>query len=126
MIECFRCDTIANEILMYFRAAKKTKLVQHLYDPIGSDKEGNELSLIDVIPSDELVLEEVEDRLEKQKLYEKLSYLTPREKLILRLRYGLSDGIRYTQREIAKHLGISRSYVSRIEMGKTQCANLLF
>ncbi|HHY20100.1 MAG TPA: RNA polymerase sporulation sigma factor SigK [Firmicutes bacterium] len=119
-----RC--IENEILMYFRAAKKTKLVQHLYDPIGSDKEGNELSLIDVIPSDELVLEEVEDRLEKQKLYEKLSYLTPREKLILRLRYGLSDGIRYTQREIAKHLGISRSYVSRIEMERTQCANLLF
>lgn len=109
-----RC--IENEVLMHFRAAKKTKLEQHLYDPIGSDKEGNELSLMDIIPSDELVLEEVEDRLEKQKLYEKLTYLTPREKLILRLRYGLNDGMRYTQREIARYLGISRSYVSRIEM----------
>lgn len=101
---------------MHFRTAKKTRLEQHLYDPIGSDKEGNELSLMDVIPSDELVLEEVEDRMEKQKLYEKLAYLTQREKLILRLRYGLADGVRYTQREIARHLGISRSYVSRIEM----------
>ncbi len=109
-----RC--IENEVLMHFRAAKKTKQEQHLYDPIGSDKEGNELSLMDIIPSDELVLEEVEDRLEKQKLYEKLTYLTPREKLILRLRYGLNDGMRYTQREIARYLGISRSYVSRIEM----------
>ncbi len=117
-----RC--IENEVLMHFRAAKKTKLEQHLYDPIGSDKEGNELSLMDIIPSDELVLEEVEDRLEKQKLYEKLTYLTPREKLILRLRYGLNDGMRYTQREIARYLGISRSYVSRIEMISLQNTKL--
>jgi RNA polymerase sporulation-specific sigma factor len=118
-----RC--IENEILMHFRAAKKTKLEQHLYDPIGSDKEGNELSLIDVLPSDIMVLEEVEDRLERQKLYEKLAFLTPREKLILRLRYGLADGIRYTQREIARGLGISRSYVSRIEMDRKQNAKLI-
>ena len=70
---------------------------------------------MDVIPADELVLDEVEDRMEKQKLYEKLAYLTPREKLILKLRYGLVDGVRHTQREIARLLGISRSYVSRIE-----------
>ncbi|HOA90769.1 MAG TPA: RNA polymerase sporulation sigma factor SigK [Bacillota bacterium] len=108
-----RC--IENEILMHFRSAKKTRLEQHLYDPIGADKEGNELSLMDVIPADELVLDEVEDRMEKQKLYEKLAYLTPREKLILKLRYGLVDGVRHTQREIARLLGISRSYVSRIE-----------
>lgn len=118
-----RC--IENEILMHFRAAKKTKLEQHLYDPIGSDKEGNELSLIDVLPSDIMVLEEVEDRLERQKLYEKLAFLTPREKLILRLRYGLADGIRYTQREIARGLGISRSYVSRIEMDRKQNTKLI-
>lgn len=105
---------------MHFRAQKKTRLEQHLYEPIGSDKEGNELSLMDVIPADELVLDEVEERMEKQKLYEKMNYLTQREKLILRLRYGLSDGIRYTQREIAKHLGISRSYVSRIEIDGVQ------
>ena len=110
---------------MHFRAAKKTKLEQHLYDPIGSDKEGNELSLIDVLPSDIMVLEEVEDRLERQKLYEKLAFLTPREKLILRLRYGLADGIRYTQREIARGLGISRSYVSRIEMDRKQNTKLI-
>lgn len=115
-----RC--IENEVLMHFRSIKKTRFEHHLYDPIGSDKEGNELSLMDVIPSDELVLEEVEDRMEKQKLYEKLAYLNQRENLILKLRYGLTDGVRHTQREIAKYLGISRSYVSRIEKNRFQTA----
>lgn len=110
-----RC--IENEILMSIRAEKKTKTEVSLQDPIGVDKEGNEISLIDILgtESDE-VSDEVEMRMQIKKLYNKInSVLKSREKLIIELRYGLNNGSSKTQREIAKILGISRSYVSRIE-----------
>ncbi|WP_055071037.1 RNA polymerase sporulation sigma factor SigK [Clostridium massiliamazoniense] len=110
-----RC--IENEILMLFRNNKKIKGEVYLQDPIGVDKEGNEICLIDVLSSEEdSVVEEVENNLQVKALYSKMNNaLTKREKEILEMRYGLVDGEVKTQREIALILGISRSYVSRIE-----------
>jgi RNA polymerase sporulation-specific sigma factor len=110
-----RC--IENEILMLIRNNKKTKGDVYLQDPIGTDKEGNEISLMDVLSGDEdSIFEIVENRIQIQKLYDKINFnLTDREKTIIQMRYGLLDGNTRTQREIALILGISRSYVSRIE-----------
>lgn len=110
-----RC--IENEILMLFRNNKKQKSETFLQDPIGVDKEGNEICLIDVLSSDkDSVMEKVEINLQIKALYTKISsVLSDREAEILKMRYGLLDGRCKTQREIAAYLGISRSYVSRIE-----------
>lgn len=107
---------IENEILMFLRASKKTKGEVSLYVPIGIDKEGNEITLMDVLGTDpETVSEKVESFFEEQRLLEKVRKLSKRERKVLELRYGLFSGLRRTQREIARMLGISRSYVSRIE-----------
>ena len=110
-----RC--IENEILMLFRNNKKQKSEVYLQDPIDVDKEGNEFCLIDILSSEkDCVLENVERNLQVKALYRKLGEsLTKRESSILIMRYGLIDGKCKTQREIAVNLGISRSYVSRIE-----------
>ena len=117
MAKCFRYVSIANEVLMVMRAGKKTQNEVSLQEPIGVDKEGNEIALIDIMSNDgESVLEEVELKMQVKKLYNKMkSVLKNREKLVLQLRYGLLNGNVKTQREIAQMLGISRSYVSRIE-----------
>ena len=100
-----RC--IENELLMHFRGKKKSSKEVSLYEPIGTDREGNEIQLFDVIEMGE------EDVI---RLYQKVeSELSARERIVLKLRYGLYNEEEYTQREIAKMLGISRSYVSRIE-----------
>ena len=108
---------IENEILMNIRTNKKNKVQVSLQDPIGTDKEGNEISLIDVLGTDiDHILDQVELKVQISKLYEKLeSILTPREREIVQLRYGLTPYGYKTQREIAQKLDISRSYVSRIE-----------
>jgi len=110
-----RC--IENEILMTIRSDRKAKSEISLQDPIGVDKEGNEISLLDVLGTDpNSVIDEVELKLEIRKLYKKMqSVLKKREKMVLEMRYGLINGKNKTQREIAQMLGISRSYVSRIE-----------
>lgn len=110
-----RC--IENEILMLFRNNKKQKSEVYLQDPIGVDKEGNEFCLMDILSSEkDCVLDKVESNLQVRALYKKLGEsLTSRESSILIMRYGLIDGKCKTQREIASNLGISRSYVSRIE-----------
>lgn len=109
-----RC--IENEILMHLRSTKKQKVEVSLYDPIGVDKEGNEISLIDVLGTDQdIVADQVENLFEQKRVMEKIVILTSRERKVLELRYGLFNTLRKTQREIAKKLGISRSYVSRIE-----------
>lgn len=109
-----RC--IENEILMHLRATKKQKVEVSLYDPIGVDKEGNEISLIDVLGTEQdIVADSVENLFEQKRVMEKIIVLTSRERKVLELRYGLFNKLRKTQREIAKKLGISRSYVSRIE-----------
>lgn len=110
-----RC--IENEILMSLRSTKKFKNEVFLQEPIGIDKEGNEISLIDILGSDtDAVLDEIANKFEKKRMIEKIkNSLKGREKKVLELRFGLSNGIEKTQREVAKMLGISRSYVSRIE-----------
>ena len=110
-----RC--IENEILMQIRSTKKIQSEVSLHDPIGVDREGNEITLIDVIGNEtESVIDEVELKLQVKRLYNKMkSVLKKREKTVLELRYGLLNGTSKTQREIAGMLGISRSYVSRIE-----------
>ena len=110
-----RC--IDNELLMLLRAKKKTSREISLYEPIGTDREGNEVNLLDVIEQEQTdVVDrmEVEDRLARLKglISERL---TGREREIITLRYGLCGGREITQREIGHRLGISRSYVSRIE-----------
>ena len=109
-----RC--IDNEILMYFRAAKKTAQDVYISDPIDTDKDGNTLTLIDVITDNTDIVEDLDIKLKLQKLQEYLKdTLTPRELTIIRLRYGLGGKKELPQREVAKKLKISRSYVSRIE-----------
>ena len=110
-----RC--IDNEILMYFRGRKKTKGDVSLYEPIGVDKEGNQIHLVDVLDvEDEDVIDKIIKETQLKKVADSIDYvLSDRELLIIKLRYGLGDSRCYTQKEIAKDLGISRSYVSRIE-----------
>ena len=110
-----RC--IENEVLMYLRGKKKSSKEVSLYEPIGTDREGNEIQLFDVIEMNEV---DVYRRLERKedviRLYQQVeSVLSQRERMVLKLRYGLYNEEEYTQREIAAMLGISRSYVSRIE-----------
>ncbi len=109
-----RC--IENEILMHLRALKKTKKDVSLHDPIGQDKEGNEISLIDVLKSDsEDVIDTIQLNMELEKVKEYIRVLDGREREVIIGRFGLDLQREKTQREIAKELGISRSYVSRIE-----------
>lgn len=110
-----RC--IENEILMMLRSRKKSSREISLYEPIGTDREGNEIQLFDVMETtDEDIHEKINLKDDVLTLYEKVeSELSDRERLVLKMRYGLYNEEEYTQREIAKRLGISRSYVSRIE-----------
>ena len=110
-----RC--IENEILMLLRNNKKTKGDISLQDTIGTDNDGNEISLIDVLSSDEdFIIDIVERKIQLKQIYNKINIgLNDRKKAVIQIRYGLLDGNPRTQREIALILGISRSYVSRIE-----------
>ena len=109
-----RC--IENEILMTIRADKKIRGEISLQDPIGVDKEGNEISLLDVLGSEtDSVLDEVDLKLQIRKLYDKMQSVLKQEKMVLEMRYGLINGKNKTQREIAQILGISRSYVSGLK-----------
>lgn len=110
-----RC--IENEILMLLRAGKKHKNNLSLSDPVGVDKDGNELTLIDLLAEKEdNVFAQVEKSIQREKFVGMLKkILTEREFTILSLRYGLEDGVAYPQREVAKKLKISRSYISRLE-----------
>ena len=116
-LAAYASKCVENEILMYLRAKKKTNKEISLYEPIGTDREGNEIKLYDIIETDEAdVPEKIHLKENIQKLYEKVeTELSQREKLVLKMRYGLYNGEEYTQREIARQLGISRSYVSRME-----------
>lgn len=110
-----RC--IDNELLMKLRAKKKTSKEVSLYEPIGTDKEGNEINLLDIIEQEQI---DIVDRMELETNLGRLAEvmertLSDREKEIILMRYGLLTGEEITQREIGALLGISRSYVSRIE-----------
>ena len=110
-----RC--IENEILMLLRTKKKHSKEVSLYEPIGTDRDGNEIQLFDIIEADDADAQtKITLKDDIRLLYEKLeSELSPRERLVLKMRYVLYNQEEYTQREIADQLGISRSYVSRIE-----------
>lgn len=109
-----RC--IENEILMFLRSTKKSRKDVSLQDPIGQDKEGNEISLFDILEAEnEDIIEYIQLNLEVAKINKYLSTLDDREKLVLISRYGLGNAEEHTQKEIAQELNISRSYVSRIE-----------
>ena len=109
-----RC--IENEILMHLRSRKKSNRDVSMDESIGTDKEGNDLTLRDVLGTESDALEQyVGERLEQQRLRSLLHVLDKREQKVVCLRYGLIDGIEWTQNQIAEQMGISRSYVSRIE-----------
>lgn len=107
---------------MYLRVRKKISRESSYYEPIGTDKEGNEIRLLDIMESqDPEALDVIELKDDTRKIYTLLDrVLTPRERQVLIMRYGLYQGKEYTQREIAEELGISRSYISRIEKNALQ------
>ena len=110
-----RC--IDNELLMMLRSKKKTSREISLYEPIGNDSEGNETNQLDILESNEKdIYEQISLKEDTQNLYKYFTkVLTPREQTIIKLRYGLFGAPETTQKDIASALGISRSYVSRIE-----------
>jgi RNA polymerase sporulation-specific sigma factor len=110
-----RC--IDNELLMMLRSGKRQAKEVYLYEPIGSDKEGHEINLLDIIESSESdIIEDIELQGNVKRLYELVNkVLNKRERQIIEMRYGLNSQEEITQREIASKIGISRSYVSRIE-----------
>lgn len=109
-----RC--IENEVLMHFRNIRKTSQDLYMSDPIDMDKDGNPLTLIDIVSDGTDMAEDLELKLKSETLFSLIQSLNdPREKEIIILRYGLNNKKPLTQREVAEHLHISRSYVSRIE-----------
>lgn len=109
-----RC--ISNEILMFLRKNKRKKSEVSLEEALNYDSEGNELHLEDVLGTDaELVPNEYEKKVDKELLSKEIEALSPRDKEIMTLRYGLNNTLEYTQKEVAEMLGISQSYISRIE-----------
>lgn len=120
-----RC--IENEILMYMRSRRKHAKEVSLYEPIGADKEGNEISLLDIMESPPVdIVADYSTRQEIRRLLSLLKELPSREFQVLTLRYGLFGTDAMTQREIAKKLSISRSYVSRIEKNALRKLGALF
>ena len=110
---CARC--IENEVLMHFRSQKKLANEVYLYDPLDTDKDGNAITFQDIIFENDDMLENITLKNNQKKIYKYLEKLEPREKMIISLRYGLYDTRPHTQKQVAKKLSISRSYVSRIE-----------
>ncbi len=107
---------IENEILMNLRSGKKHANDLYLQDKVGVDKDGNEITLQDKVADDSLPIEEqVEQKLQMKILLEQIDKLDTREREVIKMRYGIKTGKEITQREVSKILGISRSYVSRIE-----------
>lgn len=109
-----RC--IENEILMYLRRIVKLKGEVSFDEPLNVDWDGNELLLSDIIGTDsDFVFKDIESSVERELLYEALTKLSPRERRIMTLRFGLNGGEELTQKEVADLLGISQSYISRLE-----------
>ena len=109
-----RC--IENQILMHFRNTRKTSGDVYINDPIETDKDGNALTLIDIVADEGNIIDDIDLKLKSEQLHQMIQrYLSEREQYIIRLRYGLCGQKPLTQREVAVKLKISRSYVSRIE-----------
>lgn len=109
-----RC--IENEILMYLRKSSNKRQDASIDEPLNTDSDGNELLLMDVLTSEQAqVGEELERSAERQALHDAVARLAPRERQIMELRFGLRDGVEHTQKEVADQIGISQSYISRLE-----------
>lgn len=109
-----RC--IENEVLMYFRSSKKSSQDISINEPIDTDKDGNSLTLMDTMATEDNILDNLDFKIKAEQLKNYITeVLSPRERAIIQLRYGLDGQKPLTQREVAQKLGISRSYVSRIE-----------
>ena len=109
-----RC--IENEILMYLRKSSNRRQDASIDEPLNTDSDGNELLLMDVLTSDQAqVGEELERNAERSALLAAVQALNPRERQIMELRFGLRDGVEHTQKEVADSIGISQSYISRLE-----------
>ncbi|MEK4485031.1 RNA polymerase sporulation sigma factor SigE [Psychrobacillus sp. FSL H8-0484] len=109
-----RC--IENEILMHLRKTNRMKSEVSFDEPLNSDSDGNELLLSDILgTSEDLIIEDVEKKLERQHVFEAINLLGNREKYIMQCRFGLNGQEEMTQKEVADHLGISQSYISRLE-----------
>ena len=121
-------NRVANELLMLFRSRKKHSREISLYEPIGTDKEGNEISLLDVMEGPAVdVVEEYSTREDIRHVLDSMkSVLSSKEYEVICCRFGLFGQKEQTQREIARHLHISRSYVSRIEKNALQKLRTLF
>lgn len=113
----YAAKCIDNELLMMLRTRRKLSREVSIYEPLGTDKEGNEISLLDILKQEQPdIIEEMDTRENISQLREIIDQtLNEREKEIILLRYGLITGKEVTQREIGEHYGISRSYISRIE-----------
>ncbi|MCM1367481.1 MAG: RNA polymerase sporulation sigma factor SigK [Roseburia sp.] len=112
----YAAKCIENEILMYIRANKKHRQAMSLYEPVGTDKEGNDIALMDVIPQPNNEYDDIENNIVLENVKDIVKdVLSESEYDVISMRYGLKDGRAYTQSQVAKKLGISRSYVSRIE-----------
>jgi len=115
-LSCYASRCIENEILMFFRGNRRTAQDISISEPIDTDREGNALTLIDVITTEDRIVEELDLRMKIEKLKEYIENdLEERERTIIKLRFGLPSQRHLTQREVAERMGISRSYVSRIE-----------
>ena len=115
-LSSYASKCIENEILMFFRSGKKTAQDVSINEPIDTDKDGNALTILDTMATDDTIIENIDIKMKSERLYGFIQHaLTPREREIILLRYGLCGHKPLPQREVAKHLGISRSYVSRIE-----------
>ncbi|MBP1759435.1 MAG: polymerase, sigma 29 subunit, SigE, partial [Firmicutes bacterium] len=109
-----RC--IENEILMYLRRNNKTRSEVSFDEPLNIDWDGNELLLSDVLGTEnDIISKPIEEQVDRQLLHLAMGRLTNREKVIMELRFGLDDGVEKTQKEVADRLGISQSYISRLE-----------
>ncbi len=108
-----RC--IENEILMYLRKSSNRRQESSIEEPLNTDSDGNELHLADVLGSGECISAHIEEDDERRALYRAIDTLAPRERQIMELRFGLRDGIERTQKEVADSIGISQSYISRLE-----------
>lgn len=115
-ISSYAARCIENEILMHLRSSSKFSSDISIEEPVETDKNGNSLTLMDTIASDKSITEEIDQKIETEKLYKYITkLLNPREKIIMCLRYGLGGSKPLPQREVADKLKISRSYVSRLE-----------
>ncbi len=123
----YAAKCIENEILMHFRNMKKSSQDVFISDPIDTDSDGNRLTLNDIIAEDDCIIDDIDIKMKSEKLKEYIKdTLSDRETTVIELRYGLGGNEELTQREVAKLLNISRSYVSRIEKKALQKLNMRF